>query len=111
MLSHQPDGPYPSCDIATYELARQMADSGYFPNAWYHDDQGNAEPIHDAIAALLDDDHDQLKPLPGARYKQGDVIALAGDNWPGLGHRSRRRRPRRDAPRPGRPVHDRIRRP
>jgi hypothetical protein len=80
-LSHKPDGPYRSCDIATYELARQMAESGYFPNAWYQDEQDHAEPIHDAIGALLDE-HDKLKPLPGARYKPGDVIALAGDNWP-----------------------------
>ena len=80
-LSDRPDGPYPSCAIATYELARQMAESSYFPNAWYQDDQGNTEPIHDAIRALLDE-HDNLKPLPGARYQQGDVIALAGGNWP-----------------------------
>jgi hypothetical protein len=80
-LSGKPEGPYPSCAIATYELARQMAASGSFPHAWDPDEQGNAEPIHDAIAARLDE-HRKLTPLPGARYQPGDVMALAGDLWP-----------------------------
>lgn len=78
-LSNEQAGPFPSQDIATYELARMMADSGYFPNAWRQDERGNYDAIHDAVRAFHDEGGDKLLPLPDVRYADGAEVTVSGD--------------------------------
>ena len=72
---------FPSREIAVYELARAMAEAGYYPNAWYVNERGNTDAIDDAVGAWHGDDG-KLKPLPGVRHEAGDTVSLAGDDWP-----------------------------
>lgn len=77
-------GTYPSRDIATYELARAMADGGVSPNCWYQNERGNTDSIGEEISKYLGED-DKLLPLPGAEFEPGDVIRHADRNrcdWP-----------------------------
>ena len=72
-------GMYPTQDIATYELARMMANAGWFPNAWYQGQVGY-DDINTDIKAFLTDDQDKprLKPLDGVVYDDGDTVMLDG---------------------------------
>jgi hypothetical protein len=71
-----PRDGYPSRDIATYELAKLMADAGVFPNAWYQNERGNTENIGDAVRAYHDEGGDKLLPLEGVQYEDGALVAV-----------------------------------
>lgn len=81
-LGNQQTGPFPSRDIATYELARLMADGGMFPNAWYEDERGGTDDIAAAVLAYHDEAGATLKPLTGVRYQPGAVVREQDGDWP-----------------------------
>ena len=72
---------YPSREIATYELAKLMGDSGVFFNSWIQRERGITDPISDDINALLDDEG-KVKPLQGVRYECGDEVLIGGYDYP-----------------------------
>jgi hypothetical protein len=80
-----PDGMprdgYPSRDIATYELARMMADAGYFPNAWYVNERGNTDEIGAEVRAFHDEGGDKLKPLEGVEFSEDDTVIFTSDPY------------------------------
>ena len=79
----QPRNGYPTCEIATYELAKMMAAAGEFRSAWAENEHGPTErAINDEVRAFHDEGGDQMRPLPGVRYEDDDVVALIGDDWP-----------------------------
>lgn len=73
-----PHGKYPSQDIAEYELARVMAESGVFPNAWYVNDRGNTDNISESLRKYHDEGGDKLLPLRGVEYEDGADITADG---------------------------------
>ena len=74
-------GPFPSREIAAYELARIMADGGFFPDVWYQGKQGNTEPAGAEVYAYLDGE-DNLRPLPGVKYEEGTRVYISGYDYP-----------------------------
>jgi hypothetical protein len=77
-----PRGGYPSRDIATYELARLMADSGYFPNTWYFNERGNYDMTNEEVRAFHDERGDKLLSLPDAEYEEGTRVWLDQEGYP-----------------------------
>jgi hypothetical protein len=59
-----------------------MTDRRLYPDAWHVSEGGNHESIGSHIFTHLIDDQDKLRPPPGAKYSQGDVVSLAGHGWP-----------------------------
>jgi hypothetical protein len=76
-----PRNGYRSRDIATYELARQMAGAGYFPNAWYFNERGNYDDIGAEVRAFHDEGGDQIKPLEGVQYEEDDTVIFTSDPY------------------------------
>ena len=73
---------YPSSEIAIYELARMITERGEFINVWSEGEHGpSSRPIGDQVYAHIDE-NDQLRPLPGVRYEDGDLVTLTTDDWP-----------------------------
>jgi hypothetical protein len=73
-------GAFPSREIAEYELAKHMAESGVFPGAWYVNERGNYDAINDAVNAFSGGD-DKIKPLPGVQYEEGQDVIHASTRW------------------------------
>jgi hypothetical protein len=73
-----PRDDYPSRDIAVYELARLMAEGGYYPNCWYVNDHGNYEEIGSEVGAYVTNNEESggwdLKPLEGVQYEEGEIV-------------------------------------
>lgn len=77
--SRNPRRGYPSRDIAEYELAAWMAESGVFPNAWFMNERGNVENISERIRKFHDAGGDKLLPLEGVEYAvDSDINAPYG---------------------------------
>lgn len=72
------DTGYNTQDIAEYELARAMAEAGYFPNAWYQNDRGNTNDIGESVRKYQDEGGDKLLPLLGVEYADGADITADG---------------------------------
>jgi hypothetical protein len=78
----QPRNGYPTSEIAIYELARMITEHGEFVSVWAEGEHGpSSRPIGADVYAHIDE-HDQLRPLPGVRFEDGDLVALEGDGWP-----------------------------
>lgn len=75
-----PHNGYRSRDVATYELARLMANQGYFPNAWYQGERGMTDSINEAVQKHYDAEGSSIKPLPGVKYAEGDNVLLDKDD-------------------------------
>jgi hypothetical protein len=78
----QPRNGYPTAGIAVYEAAAWQAEAGEFSSAWMTGEHGPS--VRDIVAELhaLQDEHDQIRPLPGVVYEDGAIVQLAGDDWP-----------------------------
>lgn len=72
---------YASRDIAVYELAKAMADSGCFPNAWYQNERGNVDDIAYEVRKYHDEGGDKMLPLEGVEYGVGDRIVSGDQDW------------------------------
>lgn len=66
-------------DIATYHLAEAMAESGYFPNAWYEEERGGHTDISESVRAFHDEGGTSLKPLPGVTFEEDDEVMVDGE--------------------------------
>jgi hypothetical protein len=83
------DRTFPSKEIATYELARMMAERGCFPAAWFEGYQGGHEPLDDEVRAFHDEGGDKLLELWGRQYEDGaevlirdpDTLTTDADEW------------------------------
>lgn len=74
---------FPTGDIAIYELARAMDETGSFPNAWMEGEHGpSSRSIDDEVRAFHDAGGGGLLPLPGARFAPGDNVIDSDDGWP-----------------------------
>lgn len=73
---------FPTLDIAIYRLAEAMAEAGEFGNAWAEGEHGpTTRSINDEVRAFHDEGGDQMKPLEGVRYAEGDLVE-ADTGWP-----------------------------
>lgn len=72
-------GPFPTREIATYELAALMSKQGYYPNAWYEGERGGYDDIGDEVRAFHDEGGDGLKSLIGVQYEPGDEVIVRPD--------------------------------
>lgn len=72
---------YPTREIATYELAKLMVESGCYPNAWYQNERGNNDFIGEAVYAFQEDGPDSLKmkPLEGVQFSEDDTVTFTSD--------------------------------
>lgn len=76
---------YPTMDIAVYELAALMAETGEFPPAWYVSSRSITEDINARVRAFHDQGGDGMLPLAGVEYQPGDQITYGpGDAAPGI---------------------------
>lgn len=73
---------FPSRDIATYELAKLMADSGTFPDAWYQNERGNTDNIGEEVRKYSDAGRGKLLPLEGVKYAEGDTVLIGTYDYP-----------------------------
>lgn len=78
-LSGTQAGPFPSQDVATYELARMMATADFFPDSWWQNERGTLSSTVDAVGAYLDDG--KIKPLDGVRFADGDEVLVPAEDW------------------------------
>lgn len=69
---------YPTREIAAYELARHMTESGVFPGAWFQNERGTCDAVDDEVRAFHDEGGTGLKPLPGVRFEDGAEVLIAG---------------------------------
>jgi hypothetical protein len=76
---------YPTREIATYELAKLMVESGCYPNAWYQNERGNTDDIGAEVYAFQEDGETELKlkPLEGVQFSEGDTVMFASDPYEG----------------------------
>jgi hypothetical protein len=73
-LSGNQVGQYPSRDIAEYELAKAVIETGYYPNCWLEGERGG----HDLLdLSRFTDEQDNLKPLEGVQYGAGDDVTVS----------------------------------
>ncbi len=71
--------PLPDQDIATYELAAAMTNSGFFPNAWYVNDRGIFFEIAEDVRKYHDFGGTDLLPLEGVSFEEGQEVIVDGD--------------------------------
>lgn len=72
---------YPTREIATYELAKLMVESGCYPNAWYQNERGNTDFIGEEVYAFQEDGETELKlkPLEGIQFSEDDTVIFTSD--------------------------------
>lgn len=76
-------GRYPKYEMAVYQLARVMAETGSFPACWAEGEHGpSSRLIDDEVRAFHDAGGDGLLPLPGARFAPGDLVIDTDGGWP-----------------------------
>jgi hypothetical protein len=74
---------YPTREIATYELAKLMVESGCYPNAWYQNERGDTDDIGAEVYAFQEDGPDALtlKPLEGVEFSEDDTVIFTSDPY------------------------------
>lgn len=66
-------GPFPSRDIAEYELEKAVQEAGYFPNCWLAGERGDYTLLD---LSRFNDDEGNLKPLEGAQHETGSLVSV-----------------------------------
>lgn len=72
--------PFPTRDIAAYELACAMSAEGYFPNAWYQNDRGYTDDIGEEVRKWHDEGGDKPITLEGATFEAGTDVVIGEAN-------------------------------
>lgn len=70
--------PFPTLDIAYYELACAMSAEGYFPNLWYQNERGNWHNIYPEMRKYHDEGGTDVVPLAGVTFAEGADVMHEG---------------------------------